>query len=78
MEQINTQLGKMQIKGNLICGKRHSINSDHQSIQGYSLVIHDLTPSASLKLQFSGLGESRQFGCGIFVPYKVISGLSAA
>jgi CRISPR-associated protein Cas6 len=78
MEHIKSQLDEMKIKGNLICGKRHTINGDRQSIQGYSLVIHDLTPSASLQLQFSGLGEDRQFGCGIFVPYKVISGLSAA
>ncbi len=78
VEHINTQLGEMKIKGNLICGKRHTINGDRQSLQGYSLVIHDLTPMASLQLQFSGLGEGRQFGCGIFVPYKVISGLSAA
>ncbi len=76
VEHINTQLGKMQIKANLICGKRHSINGDQRSLQGYSLVIHDLTPGASLQLQFAGLGEGRQFGCGIFVPYKVISGLS--
>jgi CRISPR-associated protein Cas6 len=78
VKHINKQLGEMQIKGNLICGKRQNINGDEQSIQGYSLVIHDLTPGASLQLQFAGLGESRQFGCGIFVPYKVISGLSAA
>jgi CRISPR-associated protein Cas6 len=78
MKHISTQLGEMQIKGNLICGKRHTLNGDQQSIQGYSLVIHDLTPSASLQLQCAGLGEGRQFGCGIFVPYKEISGLSAA
>lgn len=78
VKHISTQLDEMQIKGNLICGKRHTINGEQQSLQGYSLVIHDLTPSASLQLQFAGLGEGRQFGCGIFVPYKVISGLSAA
>jgi hypothetical protein len=60
----------------LICGKRRDINDDQQSIHGYSLVVHDLTPEASLRLQFVGLGEGRQFGCGIFVPSKVISGLS--
>lgn len=76
VEHINTQLGEMKIKGKLICGKRSAINNDQQSIQGYSLVVHDLKPEASLHLQFVGLGENRQFGCGIFVPYKVISGLS--
>jgi CRISPR-associated protein Cas6 len=76
VEHINAQLGWMRIKGKLICGKRRAISNDQQSIQGYSLVVHDLRPEASLHLQFVGLGESRQFGCGIFVPSKVISGLS--
>jgi CRISPR-associated protein Cas6 len=76
LESIDTQLGEMRIKGKLICGKRRDINDDQQSIHGYSLVVHDLTPEASLHLQFVGLGEGRQFGCGIFVPSKVISGLS--
>lgn len=75
METINAQLGEMGIEGNLICGLRHSLNGDQLSIHGYSLVIHDLKPEASLQLQYAGLGEGRQYGCGIFVPYKAISGL---
>jgi CRISPR-associated protein Cas6 len=76
VEQIHTQLGEMGIKGKLICGKRRSIGDDSRSVQGFSLVIHDLKAEASLHLQFVGLGTGRQFGCGIFVPSKVISGLS--
>ncbi len=76
MEDIKKQLSEMEITANLICGKRHAINDEQQSIQGYSLVIHDLKPDASLQLQYAGLGGNRQFGCGIFIPYKVISGLS--
>lgn len=73
---IKGQLSEMGIAANLICGKRHSIIDERHSLQGYSLVIHDLKPDASLQLQYVGLGENRQFGCGIFIPYKVISGLS--
>jgi len=76
VQQINEQLGEMGIKGNLICGRRRNIGDESQSIQGYSLVIHDLKAEASLQLQFAGLGTDRRFGCGIFVPSKVISGLS--
>ena len=76
VENINTQLGEMGIKGKLICGRRRTIGDDSQSMQGFSLVVHDLKAEASLHLQFVGLGTGRQFGCGIFVPYKVISGLS--
>lgn len=72
---IHAQLDVMGIKGGIICGKRRVLQGNQQSIHGYSLVIHDLKPDASLRLQYSGLGENRQYGCGIFVPYKVITGL---
>jgi len=75
MEEITEQLKKLGVTGNLICGKRHSITGKRQSINCYSLVVHDLKADASLKLQYAGLGDLRQFGCGIFVPYKVITGL---
>jgi CRISPR-associated protein Cas6 len=76
MEDVKAEIGNMGISGNLICGKRSTLMGERQSIHGYSLVIHDLKPDASLKLQYAGLGSSHRFGCGIFIPYKVISGLS--
>ena len=75
LDGINSQLSNMGIVARLICGKRRILTGARQSIHGYSLVIHDLKPEASLQLQYAGLGEGRQFGCGIFLPYKVISGL---
>jgi CRISPR-associated protein Cas6 len=75
MNEINQQFAQMGITGKIICGKRHSLTGPAHQINGYSLVLHDLTPEASMKLQYHGLGESRHFGCGIFVPYKVISSL---
>jgi len=76
MENVRAQLAGMNISANLICGKRSTIGDVQQSIHGFSLVAHDLKPEASLKLQYSGLGELHHFGCGIFIPYKEISGLS--
>jgi CRISPR-associated protein Cas6 len=76
MDGIRAQLSEMGITAKLICGKRGVIGDDQLSLQGYSLVAHDLKPEASLQLQYAGLGGNRQFGCGIFIPYKVISGLS--
>ena len=76
MNDIALQLKVMGVAGNLICGKRHTLVGRQKSINGFSLVIHDLKADASLKLQYAGLGDSHEFGCGIFVPYKVISGLS--
>lgn len=72
---ITSQLKEMGIAGKLICGKRGALAGGQQIIHGFSLVIHDLKPEASLQLQYAGLGEGRQFGCGMFVPHKTISGL---
>lgn len=74
-DSINSQLREMGIAGKLICGRRSTLADGQQEIHGFSLVIHDLKPEASLKLQYAGLGEERQLGCGIFVPHKTISGL---
>lgn len=74
-DSVNAQLKEMGIAGRLICGRHRTLTDGQQSIHGYSLVIHDLKPQASLQLQYAGLGIGRQFGCGIFVPHKVISGL---
>lgn len=75
MEGVRATLDKMGIVCNLICGMRRTIGEGELSIPGYSLVIHDLKVDASLRLQYAGLGEARHFGCGIFLPYKVIAGL---
>lgn len=69
------QLQEMGIACKWICGKRHTIKSAGQSLDGYSLVLHDLKPEASLLMQRAGLGGKRRFGCGLFMPYKEISGL---
>jgi CRISPR-associated protein Cas6 len=76
MEGVRARLAEMNIACNLICGMRRRIGDGAQAIQGYSLVVHDLKADASLRLQQRGLGEARRYGCGIFVPYKVISGLN--
>jgi CRISPR-associated protein Cas6 len=76
VEDIRKQMAELGVTGKLICGKHLTVNGSQRSIHGYSLVLHDLKPEASLQLQYAGLGDDRQFGCGIFVPYKVITGLS--
>lgn len=75
MESVRAQLDEMGIACNLICGMRRTIGVKELSIHGYSLVVHGLKPEASLHLQSRGLGKGRCFGCGIFLPYKAISGL---
>jgi CRISPR-associated protein Cas6 len=75
MKGVAAELAALGIEGNLICGMRRSLSDGQRTIHGYGLVIHDLRPEESLRLQCTGLGADRHLGCGIFIPYKVISGL---
>ena len=75
LHDVAARLDELGIAGKLLCGMRNSLAAPDRTIHGYSLVIHDLKPDASLRLQYTGLGADRRFGCGIFVPYKVITDL---
>jgi CRISPR-associated protein Cas6 len=75
MEYVRTQLAEMGVEGHLICGLRSTLDDGRRIIHGFSLVVHDLKPEASVQLQYAGLGAERRYGCGIFVPYKAITGL---
>jgi CRISPR-associated protein Cas6 len=75
VEEVESALAAMGVEAKLICGQRHTLADADNAISGYSLVLHDLTQEGSLLVQYTGLGQERRFGCGIFVPYKVISGL---
>jgi len=69
------KLHKMNISCNLICDKYRKISGAQAELTGFGLVLHDLNPEASLQIQRTGLGGARHYGCGIFVPFKAISGL---
>jgi CRISPR-associated protein Cas6 len=75
MAEVESALSAMGVEAQLICGRRHTLADGDREIRGYSLVLHDLKPEGSLRVQYAGLGQERRFGCGIFVPYKVISSL---
>jgi CRISPR-associated protein Cas6 len=75
LEKARALLSELDIECKMICGRRVNWTGEFGSISGYSLVVHELKPEVSLRLQATGLGRERRFGCGIFVPYKVIAGL---
>jgi CRISPR-associated protein Cas6 len=77
VKEVHERLDRLGIiNAKLICGLRNRLAFSTFTISGFSLVIHDLKPEDSLRLQYIGLGADRRYGCGIFVPYKVISDLS--
>ncbi len=75
LDEAEAELRQRGIAGQLICGRRAGLERGEERIAGYSLVVHDLKPQDSLRLQCLGLGGERHLGCGIFVPYKEIADL---
>jgi CRISPR-associated protein Cas6 len=65
--------GRYQLRCGFICGKRQTIASNQGALHGYSLMLHDVPPHKSLRLQDEGLGRNRLLGCGLFIPHKSIA-----
>ena len=67
---VSSQLQGAGIGCKVICGKMRRARTQGAQIVGFSLMLHELSPEDSLRMQASGLGSARKFGCGIFVPHK--------
>lgn len=70
---VHAELRAMEVRCGIICG-RH-LAGDEGLPSGYSLVLHELNPEHSLRVQCMGMGGYRHLGCGVFVPYKAITKL---
>ncbi len=79
LQDIADRLETMGIDvGKMICGRSGEIRTDGDSIFTRALMIADLKPEESVRLQRQGLGDSRLLGCGLFVPHKGIDAVYAA
>lgn len=56
-----------------LCGKSSQITTNDGPLITRSLMIADLNPTESVKLQQEGLGEHQHLGCGLFLPMKGIA-----
>ena len=65
--------GHFQLRCGFICGKQQTLQGPNGMLHGYSLMLHDLPPHKSLRLQDEGMGHNRLLGCGIFIPHKSIA-----
>lgn len=74
MEDIALQLELLGVKAGVLCGKAASVASRSGPLTGFALVLHDLSPADSLKIQVLGLGGARRLGCGLFIHHKIIDG----
>nr|VFK14330.1 MAG: CRISPR-associated protein Cas6, subtype MYXAN [Candidatus Kentron sp. LPFa] len=57
----------------LLCGREHIIPTPKAPIHTRSVLVAELKPEESLRLQQNGIGPFRQLGCGLFIPHKDIA-----
>ena len=70
------ELGGLGIRPmKMLCGIEKTLATPDGPIHARSLMIADLSPPESLRLQQLGLGSLRPLGCGLFLPHKDIKEL---
>ncbi len=73
LDEVAARLAAIDIDaGKMICGKSREIRIDDATLLTRSLLVAELKPEQSVRLQREGLGEGRELGCGLFVPHKGI------
>ncbi|MCB1877555.1 MAG: type I-MYXAN CRISPR-associated protein Cas6/Cmx6 [Chromatiales bacterium] len=60
----------------LMAGRMSTIRTNDEPLTARTLMIADLPPPATVKLQQLGLGPGRKLGCGLFIPHKGIEAVS--
>lgn len=59
-----------------LCGKTTALHTPQGPIPTRSLLLANLSPEESLRLQREGLGPYRAMGCGVFIPHKGIEAVA--
>lgn len=77
MRTVADAMEALQVSGHSVCGRRQQVGAPGPAITGFSLMLHGLTSTDSLRLQRSGLGPHRILGCGIFVPHRSAAAVGA-
>jgi CRISPR-associated protein Cas6 len=73
LQTLAAQLRTMGIPvTKLLAGKQNTLRLPHGPVATRSLMVADLIPAQSVRLQQQGLGAGRKYGCGLFVPQKGI------
>jgi CRISPR-associated protein Cas6 len=62
----------------MICGRSGEIRTGEGSLFTRALLVADLKPAESVRLQQQGLGDKRMLGCGLFVPHRGIDAVYTA
>jgi hypothetical protein len=62
----------------MLCGRAGEIRVGADSLFTRALLVADLKPEESVRLQQRGIGGDRLLGCGLFVPHKEIDAVYEA
>lgn len=74
---VGEELQSAGIGCKVILGKARRARGGEGWIEGFSVMLHELSPGHSLKMQETGLGAARKLGCGIFTPHRSAAAIGA-
>jgi CRISPR-associated protein Cas6 len=77
MQTVARTQRALQVDAHSVCGRRHEIAGPDGPIVGFSLMLHGLSATDSLRVQCAGIGPHRLYGCGIFVPHRSAAAVGA-
>ncbi len=73
LQQVAAELQAMDIDvSRMLCGRSGEIRTGGEGLFTRALMVADLKPRESVRLQQHGIGGDRLLGCGLFVPHKEI------
>lgn len=73
LARVASELAGLDIRlRKALCGKSLTLATPEGGLESRSLLLADLAPEESLRLQRHGLGPHRTLGCGLFIPHKGI------
>lgn len=70
---VERGVAELDLDCEMIVGRRGELQTNAGRLVGFSLMLHGLSATESLRLQEHGLGRHRKLGCGLFVPHKAIA-----
>jgi len=74
MQQIMQSLNSMGITPRkMLPGREHTLRTNDGTLKTLTLMIAELSPEESLKIQEKGIGYHQHLGCGLFIPQKSIT-----
>ena len=77
VRDVQAALDAAGVDGKVVCGRMRRAQAQVAEVTGFALMLHELSLEDSLKVQATGLGTGRKFGCGIFVPHKSTAAVGA-